>query len=223
MSLRCAVAALLLSRCAASASAEPRADASASPSEVKLDVRGFQVVERDSGPISYYQVIEEEGVWMVRARYRPPLETVTLGMEMPEKLRSQIKRLRWRWRVLVFPNGADECRPGKSDSAAAVFVTFKRGLKYYIIKYAWSSETPKGAVCNKKRNLFLVRDTVILESNGTVNTWIAEEIDPRAEFVRHFGGSLDEVPDLVGIGIFTDGDQTRSRSEADYADFSAVI
>jgi hypothetical protein len=192
-------------------------------SDVKLDVRKFQVVERDSGPVSYYQVVEEEGTKMIRARYRPPLETVTLGMELPDHLRSRARLLRWRWRVLTFPRGADECVGGNSDSAAAVFVTFKRGLKYYILKYAWSTDSRKGAVCNKRRNLFLARDTIILESDGPVNTWVTEEIDPKAEFIRHFGGTVSEVPDLVGIGLMTDGDQTHSPSEADYADFSVAI
>src|SRR5215813_11261375 len=199
------------------------APAAPQPTELKLDVHNFQVVERDSGPVSYYRVVEEDGITMIHAQYRPPLETVTLGMEMPERARKPVKLLRWRWRVRVFPEGADECKAGKSDSAAGVFVTFKRGLKYYILKYAWSSWPPKGTVCNHRRNIFMARDTILLESDGPVNAWITEQIDPKAEFVRHFGGSLDEAPDLVGIGLMTDGDQTHSRSEADYADFSVTI
>jgi hypothetical protein len=198
-------------------------DASVGPVWVKLDVRKFEVVERDSGPVTYYQFIQAEGTTLLRARYRPPLETVTLGMELPDQVKARAKFLRWRWRVLAFPEGSDECVGGKSDSAAAVFATFKRGLKYYILKYAWSLGSPKGAVCNKKRNWFMVRDTIILESNGPTNTWIWEQIDPRAEFVRHFGGTLEDVPDFVGIGLLTDGDQSHSRAEADYADFSVAI
>ncbi len=190
--------------------------------EVKLDVRNFEVVERDSGPVSYYKFVREDGTIMVRAQYRPPLETVTLGMQIPDELRSRVRMLRWRWRVLTFPAGGNECGAGKSDSAAGVFIIFKRGLKYYIIKHAWTTEGPVGAVCNKRRSIFLVRDTVVLESNGPVNRWLTEQIDPKMEFVRHFGGTLDEVPDLVGIGLMTDGDQTRSRSEADYADFTVA-
>jgi hypothetical protein len=189
------------------------------PTEVLLDIHKFEVVERDSGPVSYYRFFQEQGTWMVRAQYRPPLETVTLGMELPDALH-RAKHLRWRWRVLAFPEGSDECRSGKSDSPAGVFVTFKRGLKYYILKYTWSLQPGKGVFCNQKRNIFLARDTIVLESGGPVNTWITEEIDPGAEYVRHFGGGLSDVPDLVGIGLLTDGDQSKSRSEADYADFS---
>jgi hypothetical protein len=204
-----------------SAGAEPASNPQPG-TEIKLDVRKFQVVERDSGPVSYYRVIEEDGTTMIRAQYRPPLETVTLGMEVPDAVRSKVKFLRWRWRVLTFPKDADECSGGRSDSAAAVFVTFKRGLKYYILKYAWTTMSRKGAVCNKRRNPFMNRDTTVMEVDGPVNTWLSEQIDPKAEFVRHFGGTLGDVPDFVGIGLMTDGDQTKSLSEADYADFSVT-
>jgi hypothetical protein len=46
--------------------------------------------------------------------------------------------------------------------------------------------------------------------------------DLRAEYRRHFeDGRPDvEVPDFAGVGIMSDGDQTRSDSAADYAGFS---
>jgi len=189
--------------------------------ETKLDIRHFKVIERDSGNINYYEKVlnDPEGP-MLRARYRAGVDTAVLGLELPEALRSKAKRVHWRWRVLVFPVHGNECAPGKGDSAASVFVTFKRGLKYYVLKYSWSTDGPKGAVCDKRRGPFFVRDTVILESDGPTNVWIDEEMNPRTEFVRHFGGSEAEVPDFVGLGVMTDGDQTNSPAQADYADFS---
>ena len=46
-------------------------------------------------------------------------------------------------------------------------------------------------------------------------------VDLKQEFRRHFGDGDPnaEVPDFVGVGIMTDGDQTKSESSADYADF----
>src|SRR5262249_1559333 len=140
--------------------------------EVKLDIYNFEVIERDSGPVTYYKFVKEEGTKILRAQYRPPLESVTLGMPIPEELRHRVRMLSWRWRVLTFPAGANECNAGKSDSAAGVFVTFKRGLKYYIIKYAWTTEGPVGEWCNKRRSMVLVRDTRILEAEGPVHRWV---------------------------------------------------
>ncbi len=186
-----------------------------------LDVHRFRVIERESGNINYYHVVEQAEGAILHGRYRPPLESVTLGMEMPEALRSKAKRLSWRWRVQAFPIHGNDCKPSLGDSAAAVFLTFKRGLKYYVIKYIWSTDAPKGAVCDSRRGMFYARDTVVLESGGTLNTWMTEEVDPRAEFLKHFEpkGSMSDVPDFVGIGVMTDGDQTHSIGEADYGFF----
>ncbi len=187
--------------------------------ETKLDVHSFRVVERYSGPVSYYRLINDSDASYIRAVYRPPLETVTLAAEVPDSLRQRTKAVRWKWRALVLPTKGNECVPGLGDSAAVVYISWKRGLKWYSIKYVWSTEGVKGAVCDQKRNLFVVQDTVVLESGGPTNVWKEEEVDPSAEFRAHFEG---DVPDFVGVGLMSDGDQTRSISAADYAGFVLV-
>jgi hypothetical protein len=192
-------------------------------SETPIDVHSFRVVESYSGPVSYYRIIEERPPF-IRAAYRPPLETVTLAAEVPENLRQHTRRVRWKWRALVLPKNGNECKPGFGDSAAVVYVSWKRGLKWYSLKYTWSAEGKKGEVCDQKRNLFVVQDTVILESGGPLNEWRTEEIDPSAEFRTHFekGNPHADVPDFVGLGIMSDGDQTNSISSADYTAFTLL-
>ena len=185
-------------------------------SETKLDVRSFKVVESYSGPVSYYRLVEDPEGAYIRAVYRPPLETVTLAAEVPDALRQGTKYVRWKWRAQVLPKHGNECAAGFGDSAAVIYVSWKRGLKWYSLKYVWSTDGAKGSVCDKKRNLFVVQDTVILESGGPTNVWKEERVDPTAEFRAHFEG---DVPDLVGIGLMSDGDQTNSVSAADYAGF----
>lgn len=202
------------------AAEEPRPPAQ----ETRIDVHSFRVVESYSGPISYYKIVEDPDQPFIRAVYRPPLETVTLGAEVPESLRQHTKRVHWKWRAQVLPKGGNECKEDLGDSAAVVYVSWKRGLKWYSLKYVWSAQAPKGAICDQKRNLFVVQDTVVLESGGPVGVWKDEAIDPGAEFRAHFeGGNPDaEVPDFVGIGIMSDGDQTQSISSADYTGFILI-
>lgn len=191
------------------------------PASVAIDVHSFRVLESYSGPVSYYKIVEDPTQPFIRAVYRPPLETVTLGAEIPEAFRQHAARLRWKWRAQVLPKDGNECKEGKGDSAAVVYVSWKRGLKWYSIKYVWSASGEKGRVCDQKRNLFVVQDTVILESGPPLGEWREEEIDPGSEFRAHFeGGNPDaEVPDLLGVGIMSDGDQTKSISAADYTGF----
>jgi len=85
----------------------------------------------------------------------------------------------------------------------------------------WGFRGGRLRVLDQKRNLFVVQDTVILETGGPVGQWREEEVDPSAEFRAHFeGGNPNaDVPDLVGLGIMSDGDQTNSISAADYTGF----
>jgi hypothetical protein len=212
------VPALLLS--VPTAADEPRPPAQ----ETRIDVHSFRVVESYSGPVSYYKIVEDPAQPFIRATYRPPLETVTLGAEVPESLRQHTRRVHWKWRAQVLPKGGNECVGGFGDSAAVVYISWKRGLKWYSLKYVWSSLAPRGSTCDQKRNLFVVQDTVVLESGGPVGVWKEEEIDPSAEFRAHFeGGNPNaDVPDFVGIGIMSDGDQTLSISSADYTGFVLI-
>jgi hypothetical protein len=195
--------------------------AAASPAPPwNVPVQGFRVVSRVSGPVNYYRVLPGPPA-LIRSRYEPGLKTAVVGYDVKEyQLRAT--RLRWRWRALELPRGGDECKSGKGDSAAVVYVSWKRGLRYYTVKYVWSAVGQRGAVCDKKRNPFLAQDTVIMETGAPLSEWRSVDLDLRAEFRKHFegGDSSAEVPDLFGIGLMSDGDQTKSVSSADFADFT---
>jgi hypothetical protein len=184
----------------------------------------WRVVQRDSGPVNYYSVMREADVPFIRAEYRPPLKTVVLGWQTPEADRQAMRKLRWTWRARSLPVGGDECQSGKGDSAAVVYVSWRRALRYYTLKYVWSAVGKKGSVCDQKRNPFVAQDTIIVASGGPLDTWQTHEIDLKAEFRKHFeGGDANaDVPDFIGVGIMSDGDQTKSVSSADYGVFTVI-
>ncbi|HEY3587853.1 MAG TPA: DUF3047 domain-containing protein, partial [Myxococcaceae bacterium] len=118
-----------------------------------------------------------------------------------------------------FPKGGDDCNPDVGEAAGGVFATFKAGLKVMVIKYVWNSVGAAGRSCERANNLFFAKHEVVLRSGGETGVWHTETVDPRRDFVRYFGGKLEDVPDFVALGVLTDGDATNSKSEADYADF----
>jgi hypothetical protein len=186
-----------------------------------VDIERFRVVEGKSGPNNYYAVVRDPALPFIHSRYRPPEATTVLGFEVPSELRSKVRVVRWKWRAITLPVGGNECDSHKADSAAVVYLTFKRLLHWSTLKYVWSAVGPRGATCDRKRSPFSSQDTIILESGPPLDAWRDEEIDLYSEYRNHFeGGKSDaEVPDFVGIGIMSDGDQTGSESSADYAGF----
>jgi len=189
-------------------------------SEIVFDVHAWKVVDRESGSVNYYKVVDDPTTPYIHSAYRPPMETVVLGYELPDEVRERARRLRWTWRAQVLPKGGKGC--GNSpDAAATVYVTWKRGLRWYTLKYVWSTAVPKGSVCDNKRNVFVAQDAIVAESGGPTNVWVTEEIDLKKEFRRQFedGDPDADVPDFKGVAIMTDGDQTGTESSADFGTF----
>lgn len=200
--------------------ASPASSANAA-SDLTVPARAFQVIARESGPVNYYRVVSDASGDFVRGAYEPGLKTTVVGWQLPEAERRNVKTLRWRWRAVTLPEGGDGCTKGKRDSAATLYVSWKRGMRWFVIKYVWTATGQKGATCDTKRNPFVAQDTTVLET-GEPLAWRMESIDLAQEFRKHFAGGDEtaEVPELQGIGLMTDGDDTRSTSVGDYAGFT---
>ena len=182
----------------------------------------WKIVSAKSGPVNYYSSVTENGATFVRSKYTPGLKTAVIGWQTPDADRRRVKRVQWTWRAQTLPKNGDECVSDRADSAAVVYVSFKRGLKYYTLKYVWSAVGRVGAVCDQKRNPFVAQDTIILESGGPPGAWKSVDLDLATEFRNHFegGDAKAEVPDFIGIGLMSDGDQTNSDSSADWGTFT---
>src|SRR5215208_4295802 len=111
------------------------APASAQPCSPRLTAKypasAFRVVREKSGPVNYYRVVDDSQQSFVRAEYKPPMDTTVLGVAVANADRGRASRLAWSWRAITLPRGGDECAEGKGDSAAVVYVTWKRALRWY--------------------------------------------------------------------------------------------
>src|SRR6516225_7201434 len=116
-----------------------RTQAAQSGGPVNLEVTRWHVVARESGPVNYYRVVDDPSLPFVHAEYTPPEKTTVLGTEISDSDRGRARAVSWQWRAVTLPQGGDECASGKGDSAAVVYLTWKRGLKWYTLKYVWSS------------------------------------------------------------------------------------
>lgn len=189
-----------------------------------IDARAWRIAPSESGPVNYYTVLDDPVGSYVHARYQPPFKTAVLAYKIPEADRQRIQKVSWSWRAVTLPAGGDECNSKKADSAAVVYVIWKRGLRYHSLKYVWSSVAPRGAICDRKRNPFVRQDTIVLESGGPLGVWKPETINLAFDYRRYFenGDAAAALPDLVGLGLMTDGDDTHSESVADYGRFTLI-
>ena len=188
---------------------------------VRADLERWRIVDSQSGPVNYYTLQHDAGHTFLRGSYQPPNKKAVLGFEIPEKSRERLHRLDWSWRAVKLPAQGDECTKNKGDSAAVLYVTWRRFLRWYSLKYVWSTTRPPGTICDRRRNSFVAQDTVVLESGGPTGVWKRESLDLTREFRVHFGEGDEhaDVPPLMGLGVMTDGDQTKSESTGDYSDF----
>ena len=85
-------------------------------------------------------------------------------------------------------------------------------LPYATLMYVWCNSRPSGTVITSA-GTDRIRKMVVESGAKNVNTWIDYERDIRADYEKAFG----EAPGaLVGIGIMTDSDNTRTTTRAWY-------
>jgi hypothetical protein len=226
--LACTASALPASTSAATEN-PPAAAPAAVPAQAKpkpravlpAPVEKWRIIDSQSGPVNYYTVQREAERAFIRGSYQPPHKKAVLGFEVPESSRGRMHKLEWSWRAIQLPEKADECNSKKGDSPAVVYVTWRRTLRWYTLKFVWSASRPPGTICDRRRNAFVAQDTVVLQSGAPLGVWKHESVDLVQLFRKHFedGDQDADVPPLIGLGVMTDGDQTKTASTGDYADF----
>lgn len=122
--------------------------------------------------------------------------------------------LRWRWRVLEHPFGADPEVRSRDDRAAAVIVIVRRSFFPWRIKallYHWVPDSEVGA-WSKSPYSGNVK-TLVIENAPADSAWRSVERDLGADLQQAFG----ELPERIeAIGVICDSDNTRERAEAEF-------
>ena len=184
----------------------------------------------DSDLEECYEIGKEEDNFYLKAR------TKDRGSIIAKECNYSLKEfpvITWRWRALMFPEGADERFKRSGDSVAGIYIIFpslispgkltnKLGFKVPVpdslkpecIKYVWSASLPIGTVIDSP---YASKTKIVVLQNGTspLNTWITEEVNVYDDYRKFFNKEPDEVQ---AVGILTDADDTSSEAMADYDD-----
>jgi hypothetical protein len=142
--------------------------------------------------------------------------------------------VKFSWRVPELIADADLARREADDSPVRVVLTFEgdrsrfsardsmlaelmrtltgEEMPYATLVYVWCNKREPGSLISSPRTE-RVRSLVVQSGPGQLNQWLDYERNIAADFQRAFG----EPPGaLVGIGIMTDSDNTRSTARAWY-------
>jgi hypothetical protein len=147
---------------------------------------------------------------------------------------AELGRLRFSWQVPSLIDAANLASREHDDSPVRVVLAFEgdrsvfsakdamlselstaltgEPMPYATLMYVWSNQSPSDAVIPNPRT-DRIRKIVVESGTQRLGQWQTYERDVRADFERAFG----EAPgNLVGIGIMTDSDNTKSVTRAWY-------
>jgi hypothetical protein len=85
-------------------------------------------------------------------------------------------------------------------------------MPYATLMYVWSNTRPVGSVIKSGRT-DRIRKLVVESGRNNLNAWLDYERDIAADFEQAFG---ERPGALVGIGVMTDSDNTRTTAQAWY-------
>ena len=125
----------------------------------------------------------------------------------------------FRWRVHRLPPEGDERYGHTNDSAAAVYIIYKKtlGLIPVSIKYVWSTKLPVGTAIRRSgigQPWNIVADT----GSSHTNEWRTHVFDVREAYREMFGGNPPK--NIIGIAVLSDANATGSTAYADYDDIA---
>ena len=162
-----------------------------------------------------YWIEQEEGNKFLHARAGKHAIQIGLARVVAPQ---QFPQLRWRWRAKQLPSGSDERTAATYYSAAGVYVIFDSRIVPRILKYVWSATLPVGS---RLQNPFYSRgQTIVLESGSSaLGQWQQETVNFYQDYKDCFAREPDEV---LGIGLLTSADLTKSEAVADYDDFTLL-
>lgn len=180
-----------------------------------------------------YSVVTDEGIPVLRAEARNSMSALTHTVRVDTR---RFPLVRWRWKVETPVAQADMTRKTGDDYAARIYVMFDyprarlplssrlamavaesvygQQIPTAALNYVWDNRQPVGTI---RPNAYTDRARMLVVRSGTAGQgqWHTETRDLRADFRAAFG---EDPPDVVGLAIATDTDNTASQALAWFGD-----
>ena len=127
--------------------------------------------------------------------------------------------MRWRWRILSYPKGADGRNPKKDDQPIGIYIGTNDGLfKKKSVAYRWEDLTPKGFEgTTSYAGILTVHYITMRDSKTKPGEWITESRNVAEDFKRVYG----KVPAKFAVSVIGNSQYTQSNTvaELDFIEF----
>jgi hypothetical protein len=184
-----------------------------------------------------FETVTVDGIAGLQVRAESSLSLMHFALAPP---RTDVRRVAWSWWVERELPSADLAQADTSDSPVRLILAFEgdRGrltgrqamaselvrlvtgheLPYATLTYVWTRQYPPGTVLHNPRT-DRIRYLVVAQGPDGLGRWQRHERDVQADFVRAFG---EPAGPLVGVGLMTDTDNTRSSTRAVYGPVTLI-
>ena len=179
-----------------------------------------------------YELVKDGPVSVVKAVSEASASGMTKAVAIDPR---EYPIVRWRWKVENLLQKGNVHRKDGDDYPARLYITFAyepakvsfgRKLKYQAgralfgdipigaLNYIWDGKSPVGTVVD---NAFTDFAKMIVVESGPqrIGTWVEEERNVYEDYRAAFG---EEPPEISGVAIMSDTDNTKERAVAYYGD-----
>ncbi|MDX1951989.1 MAG: DUF3047 domain-containing protein [Verrucomicrobiota bacterium] len=188
-----------------------------------ISVQGAEFTEHFEGPLGkQWKPVKFEGLTEYRVMkegtnsfLRAVSDGSASGLATEVKIKpSKDLKISWRWKLDKIPPGSSDDKIETFDHTVRLFVAFKTLVgPPRSINYVWGNSKRVGEMYHHPssgRSRFIV----LQAGNEKAGKWISEERNVWDDFKELFDG--DEPPVIVGIGVMTDSDGTKSKVVGEY-------
>jgi hypothetical protein len=124
--------------------------------------------------------------------------------------------MRWKWRAITLPAGADGRDSRKDDQAIGLYISTGGMLRQRSLAYRWETLTPKGEEGDATYGAGTVRVrwyALRNEEDLAEGIWYTEERNVAEDFEKAYGS----IPRDIGVGISCNSQYTASQARAQIA------
>ncbi len=171
---------------------------------------GWKVRRVSGSPSPLFSVREQDGRRMVRVE---GMAAAWAHRQLGSPIHPGEGILRWSWRVLQLPEGADIRLPHKDDAALRVYVVFGKNSRLLargnrVIFYTWGNAEPDGLILKGfvSEKIRIVRVAGAMEADGE---WREQEAEPFKDYQRFWNR---EPPAISAVGLMQDTDMTGGKA-----------